>query len=101
MCILRNLCHLLSGQKWNQCSICKDMQNKVKKDTNIICMVVTGDESWVYGYDADSRVSQRLQLNQCQCWTVSQKQMLQRCFLQCAQCINTKADYLEGNNTDL
>jgi len=29
------------------------------------------------------------------------KQILQRCFLQCAQCINSKADYLEGNNTEL
>ena len=60
--ILRNLCHLLNGQKWNQCSICKDMQNKAKKDTHI-STVVTGDKSWVYGYDADSQVSQRLQLN--------------------------------------
>jgi len=42
-----------------------------KKNTNIISTVIRGDESWVYGYDADSQVSQRLELNQWLCWIAS------------------------------
>ena len=49
MCVVQNLCHLLNGQKQNQCSVCKDTQKQAKNDTNVISTVITGDESWVYG----------------------------------------------------
>jgi hypothetical protein len=50
--------------KVEKCSICKDIQNQAKRDTNIISMFITGDEIWVYDYDPDALVSQRLELNQ-------------------------------------
>jgi hypothetical protein len=55
-------CLLNDDQQQKQLSVCKNLQDQTRKDRNFLSKVITGDESWVYGYDEDSRMSQRLKL---------------------------------------
>ena len=37
-------------------SIAKDLLNDVDDDTELLKRVLTGDETWVYGYDVETKV---------------------------------------------
>jgi hypothetical protein len=43
------------GAKNMYVNVCCDLQEELKNDTQFRTKVVTGDESWCYGYDAESR----------------------------------------------
>jgi hypothetical protein len=35
--------------------VCEDMKRRVEVDPNFINCIVTGDETWVYGYDPETK----------------------------------------------
>ena len=48
--------HLLTAeQKDNRVSICTDLRERAQNDPNFMSSVITGDESWVYGYDPETK----------------------------------------------
>jgi hypothetical protein len=54
--------HLLNDdQQQMQLSVCKILQNQARKDRSFLSKVIRGD-SWVYGYNEDSRMSPRLKV---------------------------------------
>ena len=42
-------------QKQYRLSIANEMLEYVRDDTNLLQRVITGDESWVYGYDVETK----------------------------------------------
>ena len=42
-------------QKRDRVDVAKDMLSKVDSDPSFIKRIITGDETWIYGYDAHSR----------------------------------------------
>jgi hypothetical protein len=96
---------LLNGdQKQTRVSVRKDLQGQSEKDRNLLCEVVTEDENWVCGYDEDSRISRRFELNCWRCLTASRNGEFRRCFQQwernLARCIISEWDCFEGDRTD-
>ena len=48
--------HLLTAeQKDNHVSICTDLRERAQNDPNFMSSVITGDESWVYGYHLETK----------------------------------------------
>ena len=48
--------HLLTAeQKDDHVSICTDLRERAQNDPNFMSSVITGDESWVYGYDPETK----------------------------------------------
>ena len=48
--------HLLTAeQKDDRMSICADLRKRAQNDPNFMSSVITGDESWVYGYDLETK----------------------------------------------
>ena len=45
---------LSADEKENRLSAAHDLLDCAENDENFLKMVVTGDESWVYGYDLES-----------------------------------------------
>jgi hypothetical protein len=35
--------------------VCRELQQQFQEDPNFLSKVVTGDESWVYGYDSETK----------------------------------------------
>jgi len=48
-------CLLMAEQKDNRVSICTDLCERAQNDLNFMSSVITGDESWVYGYDTETK----------------------------------------------
>jgi len=48
--------HLLTeDQKHNRLNVCYDLREQVGNDPQILSKVVTGDETWCYGYDPETK----------------------------------------------
>jgi len=48
-------CLLMAEQKDERVSICTDLREWAQNDPNFMSSVITGDESWVYGYDPETK----------------------------------------------
>ncbi|PNF35236.1 hypothetical protein B7P43_G06872 [Cryptotermes secundus] len=46
---------LQNEQKQHRLEVCRELQQQLQEDPNFLSKVVTGDESWVYGYDPKSK----------------------------------------------
>jgi hypothetical protein len=44
---------LSNNQKGHCIAICSQLKEQTENDPNFISTIITGDESWVYGYDRD------------------------------------------------
>jgi len=42
-------------QKANRLEICQDLQGRIKIEPNFLDKVITGDESWVFDYDPETK----------------------------------------------
>jgi hypothetical protein len=43
--------HLTNEQKQRHINVCLELQEKANEDKTFISRIITGDESWIYGYD--------------------------------------------------
>ena len=43
------------GQKQHRMDISQEMLTKLNNDSDLLKKVLTGDESWVYGYDSEAK----------------------------------------------
>ena len=46
---------LSEDQKQNQVKFYEDMLEKIKDDSNILRQIITGDETWVFQYDPETK----------------------------------------------
>jgi hypothetical protein len=46
---------LTDDQKLQQFSICEYLLQKANDEENLLKNVITGDETWVYGYDSETK----------------------------------------------
>lgn len=46
---------LSDEQKVNRVSICEDLLDRSNLDANFMNLIITGDETWVYGYDMETK----------------------------------------------
>ena len=46
---------LLEDQKQHRDNFCKDMLEKMEDDPDILYQVITGDETWVFQYDPETK----------------------------------------------
>ncbi|PNF17592.1 hypothetical protein B7P43_G14400 [Cryptotermes secundus] len=46
---------LQNEQKQHLLEVCRELQQQFQKDPNFLSKVVTGDKSWVYGYEPESK----------------------------------------------
>ena len=46
---------LSEDQKQNQVKFCKDMLEKIKDNPDILRQIITGDETWVFQYDPETK----------------------------------------------
>ena len=46
---------LMAEQKDDRMSVCTDLHEWAQNDFNFISSVITGDESWIYGYDPETK----------------------------------------------
>ena len=46
---------LLIEDKKNRFNVCYDLREQVGNDPQILSKVVTGDETWCYGYDPETK----------------------------------------------
>ena len=60
---------LNDNQRQNRLSVCNDPQNLSEKNRNFLYQVVTVDESWVYGYGAETITSRIFKPYHRQYWT--------------------------------
>ena len=52
----RNLCkHFSVEQKENRLEICQDLLGRLEIEPNFLHKVITGDESWVFDYDPETK----------------------------------------------
>jgi hypothetical protein len=42
-------------QKQHCLEVCRELQQQLQEDPNFLLKVTTGDESWVYGYDPETK----------------------------------------------
>ena len=48
-------CVLTEDQKANRVNISQELLGRVSVDENFLKTIVTGDETWVYGYDVETK----------------------------------------------
>ena len=48
-------CLLSEDQRADRLDVCREMKDQLKNDTDFLSKVITGDESWCYGYDPETR----------------------------------------------
>ena len=48
---------LTAEQMDDRMSICTDLRERAQNDPNSMSSVITGDESWVYGYDPEKKAN--------------------------------------------
>jgi hypothetical protein len=41
--------------KAHHVSVCRELKQQAKDDPNFISSIITGDETWVYGYDPETK----------------------------------------------
>jgi len=46
---------LSDDQKILRVSVCKELKQQARDDPNFISNITTGDETWVYGYDLETK----------------------------------------------
>jgi histone-lysine N-methyltransferase SETMAR len=46
---------LSDDQKVLHVSVCRELKQQARDDPNFICSILTGDETWVYGYDLETK----------------------------------------------
>ena len=46
---------LTQDQKNTRLTLCQDLKNQIESDPYFLSKVVTGDESWCYGYDPETK----------------------------------------------
>jgi len=46
---------LTNEQKENRRNVCLDLLERSENDKNIFRHVITGDETWIFGYDPDTK----------------------------------------------
>jgi len=46
---------LSDDQKAHRVSVCREYKQQARDDTNFISSIITGDETWVYGYDPETK----------------------------------------------
>ena len=47
---------MTDDQKARRVQICQEMFERSEEDENFLSRIITGDESWVYGYDIETKV---------------------------------------------
>jgi len=43
-------------QMEHRISVCLDLKNRISNDSSFTESIITGDETWVYGYDSETKV---------------------------------------------
>jgi hypothetical protein len=46
---------LIGDQKAHRISVCRELKQQVRDDPSFISNIITGDETWVYGYDPETK----------------------------------------------
>jgi histone-lysine N-methyltransferase SETMAR len=46
---------LTEDQRKSRLAVCQDLKRELENDPNFLSRVITGDESWCYGYDPESK----------------------------------------------
>jgi hypothetical protein len=46
---------LSDDQKAHRISVCRELKQQARDDSNFISNIMTGDETWVYGYDLETK----------------------------------------------
>jgi hypothetical protein len=46
---------LSDDQKALRVSVCRELKQQVRDDPNFISNIITGDETWVYDYDPETK----------------------------------------------
>jgi hypothetical protein len=46
---------LTEEQKDNRVNVCRDLKEELRNDPNFLTKIVTGDESWCYAYDPETK----------------------------------------------
>jgi len=46
---------LTQDQKNTRLTLCQELKNQTESDPNFLSKVITGDESWCYGYDPETK----------------------------------------------
>jgi hypothetical protein len=46
---------LSDDQKIHCISVCREIKQQVRDDPNFISSIITGDETWVFGYDPETK----------------------------------------------
>jgi hypothetical protein len=46
---------LTNDQKQRCVNVCLELRQKANEDPTFISRIVTGDESWIYGYDPETK----------------------------------------------
>jgi histone-lysine N-methyltransferase SETMAR len=46
---------LSDDQKDHRVSVCRELKQKARYDPNFISNIINGDETWVYGYDSETK----------------------------------------------
>ena len=49
-------CLMASDQQAHRVQVCQDLLNHSENDKEFLSKIITGDESWVYGYDVETKV---------------------------------------------
>jgi len=42
-------------QEGHHISVCRDLKQQARENPNFISSIITGDETWVYGYDLETK----------------------------------------------
>ncbi|XP_029160318.1 protein GVQW3-like [Nylanderia fulva] len=92
-------------QKQRRMNIGQDMLNDVNDDPDLLKRVITGDETWVYGYDVEGRrfaTIEEIKAASLEELKAIPKSAFQKCFddwkKRWHKCIVSEGDYFEGDN---
>jgi len=96
-------------QKQRRMNIAQDMLNDVNDDPDLLKRVITGDETWVYGYDVERPMKGRrfATIEEIKAASLEElkaipKSAFQKCFddwkKRWHKCIVSEGDYFEGDN---
>jgi len=47
---------LSNDQKAHRVSVCRELKQQASDDPNFISNIITGNETWVYGYDLETKL---------------------------------------------
>ena len=48
-------CLLSEDRRANHLDVCREMKDQLKYDPDFLSKIITGDESWCYGYDPETK----------------------------------------------